>query len=40
VVAAAELVLKDVEIRDNVHRLAQVYAAHDALGEIERLTVG
>jgi MGT family glycosyltransferase len=40
VAAAAELVLKDVEIRDNVHRLAQVYAAHDALGEIERLTLG
>ena len=24
----------------NVHKLAQVYAAHDALHEIERLTLG
>lgn len=39
VAAATELVLKDAEIRGNVQRLAQVYAAHDALGEIERLTL-
>ncbi|MDH6218064.1 nucleotide disphospho-sugar-binding domain-containing protein [Streptomyces pseudovenezuelae] len=40
VAQAAELALKDVEMRDNVRRLAQVYAEHDALGEIERLTLG
>jgi MGT family glycosyltransferase len=39
VAAAAESVLKDTEIRASVHKLAQVYAAHDPLGEIERLTL-
>lgn len=37
VAAAAESVLKDDEMRGNVRKLAQVYAAHDPLGEIERL---
>jgi MGT family glycosyltransferase len=40
VAAAAESVLKDTEMHANVHKLAQVYAAHDPLGEIERLTLG
>jgi MGT family glycosyltransferase len=39
VAAATESVLKDAGMRDNVEKLAQVYAAHDALSEIERLTV-
>jgi UDP:flavonoid glycosyltransferase YjiC (YdhE family) len=38
--AATETVLKDTTIRDNVQRLATVYAAHDAVAEIERLTLG
>jgi UDP:flavonoid glycosyltransferase YjiC (YdhE family) len=38
--AATETVLKDTGIRVNVHKLAQVYAAHDALSEIERMTLG
>jgi MGT family glycosyltransferase len=40
VTAATERLLKDTEIRDNVQRLTQVYAAHDALTEIERLSLG
>jgi UDP:flavonoid glycosyltransferase YjiC (YdhE family) len=40
VAAAAESVLKDTEMHANVHKLAQVYAAHDPLGEIEWLTLG
>jgi UDP:flavonoid glycosyltransferase YjiC (YdhE family) len=39
VAAATESVLKDAEMRDNVHKLAQAYAAHDPLSEIERLTL-
>ncbi|MFB7494547.1 nucleotide disphospho-sugar-binding domain-containing protein [Streptomyces sp. NPDC056161] len=39
VAAATERLLKDTEVRDNVRRLAQVYSAHDALAEIERLTL-
>jgi UDP:flavonoid glycosyltransferase YjiC (YdhE family) len=38
--AATETVLKDTVIRDSVQRLAKVYAAHDAVAEIERLTLG
>lgn len=37
---ATEKVLKDAEIRDNVRRLQQVYAALDTVAEIERLTIG
>lgn len=37
VATATEAVLKDTQMRDNVRKLAQVYAAHDPLGEIERL---
>ncbi|MDH6626607.1 UDP:flavonoid glycosyltransferase YjiC (YdhE family) [Streptomyces sp. LBL] len=40
VAEAAQLVLKDIEIRDNVQKLAAVYAAHDALSKIERLALG
>ncbi|MFJ2158073.1 nucleotide disphospho-sugar-binding domain-containing protein [Streptomyces sp. NPDC087856] len=40
VAEAAQLLLGDTEIRGNVRKLAQVYAAHDALSEIERLTLG
>lgn len=40
VAAATERLLKDTEIQGNVERLAQVYAAHDAVAEIERLTLG
>ncbi|MEV7089768.1 nucleotide disphospho-sugar-binding domain-containing protein [Streptomyces sp. NPDC093085] len=40
VAAAVQLALKDADIRENVQKLVPVYAAHDALGEIERLTVG
>jgi UDP:flavonoid glycosyltransferase YjiC (YdhE family) len=32
--------LKDAEIRENVQRLAQVYAGLDTVAEIERLTLG
>jgi UDP:flavonoid glycosyltransferase YjiC (YdhE family) len=39
VAAATETVLKDTWMHANVHKLAQVYAAHDALSEIERLTL-
>lgn len=37
--AAMERLLKDTEIRDDVQRLTQVYAAHDAHAEIERLAL-
>ena len=37
---ATEKVLKDAEIRENVQRLQQVYAALDTVAEIERLTIG
>jgi UDP:flavonoid glycosyltransferase YjiC (YdhE family) len=40
VAAATESVLKDTGMHDSVRKLAQVYAAHDALHEIERLTLG
>jgi UDP:flavonoid glycosyltransferase YjiC (YdhE family) len=40
VAAATEKILKDVGILDNVEKLATVYAAHDSLSEIERLTLG
>jgi hypothetical protein len=39
VTAAVEPVLKDDGMRDNVRKLAQVYAAHDPLNEIGRLTL-
>jgi UDP:flavonoid glycosyltransferase YjiC (YdhE family) len=39
IAAAAETVLKDTTMHDSVRKLAQVYAAHDALSEIERLTL-
>jgi len=39
VAAATESVLKDAEMRNNVQKLAQAYAAHDPLSEIERLTL-
>ncbi len=39
VAAATETVLKDTTMHASVRRLAQVYAAHDALSEIERLTL-
>jgi len=39
VAAATETVLKDTGMRASVRKLAQVYAAHDALSEIERLTL-
>jgi len=38
--AATERLLKDTETGDNVQRLTKVYAAHDALTEIERLALG
>lgn len=37
--AATERLLKDTEIRDNVRRQMDVYAAHDALAEIERIAL-
>ncbi len=40
VAVAVESVLKDTGMRANAEKLAEVYAAHDALGEIERLTLG
>jgi UDP:flavonoid glycosyltransferase YjiC (YdhE family) len=40
IAAAAETLLKDNAIRDNVQRLTRVYAAHDAVTEIEQLTLG
>jgi len=39
VVAAVETVLKDEGMRDNVRRLGPVYAEHDPVTEIERLTL-
>ena len=39
VTAAVQSVLKDDEMRDNVRKLAQVYAAYDPLTEIEQLTL-
>jgi len=39
VTAATETVLKDTGMHARVDKLAQVYAAHDALSEIERLTL-
>ena len=39
VAASVESVLKDDGMRDNVRKLAQVYAAHDPLTEIERLAL-
>lgn len=36
---ATQRLLKDTEIHENVLRLAAVYAAHDAIAEIERLIV-
>jgi UDP:flavonoid glycosyltransferase YjiC (YdhE family) len=39
VAAATKSVLKDTEMHASVHKLAQVYAAHDPLSEIERLTL-
>jgi UDP:flavonoid glycosyltransferase YjiC (YdhE family) len=40
VAAATETVLKDSGMHASVRKLARVYAAHDALSEIERLTLG
>ncbi|GAB7036959.1 glycosyltransferase [Catenuloplanes niger JCM 9533] len=40
VASAVTTVLADDDIRDNVSRLAKVYADHDAVGLIERLTLG
>lgn len=37
---ARERLLKDTETGDNVQRLTKLYAAHDALTEIERLALG
>lgn len=37
---ATRLLLKDAGIRENVQRLAQVHAAHDAVAEIEELVHG
>jgi len=39
VAAATETVLNDSDMRDTVRSIAQVYAAHSALEEIERLTL-
>jgi UDP:flavonoid glycosyltransferase YjiC (YdhE family) len=40
VAEAAASLLTDAEIRENVARLAKVYAEHDPVAEIERLTLG
>ena len=40
VAGAVKSVLKDEEVRENVRRLAKVYAQHDALDAIERLLLG
>jgi UDP:flavonoid glycosyltransferase YjiC (YdhE family) len=40
VAAATKSVLRDIEINTNVQALARVYAAHDAVSEIEQLTLG
>ena len=37
---ATDLLLKDEQVRENVRRLATVYAAHDAVTDIERLALG
>jgi UDP:flavonoid glycosyltransferase YjiC (YdhE family) len=37
---AVESALKDEEVRENVRRLAKVYAQHDAIDAIERLLLG
>ncbi|MFY1674680.1 glycosyltransferase [Plantactinospora sp. WMMB334] len=37
---AVRRVLDDTEIRENVRRMAKVYAEHDAVTEIERLSLG
>ena len=39
VVAAVDTVLSSEEIRENVRRLAEVYAGHDAIGRIENLAL-
>lgn len=39
IAVATETVLKDTRMLASVRKLAQVYAAHDALSEIERLTL-
>jgi UDP:flavonoid glycosyltransferase YjiC (YdhE family) len=36
---AMDRLLKDQQVRENVRRLATIYAAHDAVAEIERLTL-
>jgi UDP:flavonoid glycosyltransferase YjiC (YdhE family) len=36
---ATTAALADAEIRENVDRLAKVYAEHDPISEIERLTL-
>jgi UDP:flavonoid glycosyltransferase YjiC (YdhE family) len=40
VARAVESLLEDTEVRENVARLAKVYAQHDALDNIERLLLG
>jgi UDP:flavonoid glycosyltransferase YjiC (YdhE family) len=40
VASETESVLTDTDTKANVHRLAQVYAAHDAVSEIEQLPLG
>lgn len=39
VAAATRAVLDDTAMRDNVRRVAQVFGEHDAVGEIEQLTL-
>jgi hypothetical protein len=36
---ATDLLLKDTDVRENVRKLAEVYASHDAVTEIERLVL-
>ncbi|MDR7325939.1 MULTISPECIES: hypothetical protein [Catenuloplanes] len=40
VAEAVRTLLTDEEIRANVRRIAEVYAAHDAVDRIERLITG
>jgi UDP:flavonoid glycosyltransferase YjiC (YdhE family) len=40
VARAVASLLQDTEVRENVHRLAKVYAQHDAVDAIERLLLG
>jgi UDP:flavonoid glycosyltransferase YjiC (YdhE family) len=40
VAGAVGSLLEDTEVRENVLRLAKVYAQHDALDAIERLLLG